>query len=227
MTRQLRGEPLTKLLRKSSPPDFAALLRATGIHLRRCHEIVYLFPGYLADAQGPQSAPEEGGWIHFYCSAAFMQETSLSWFEKNRPNLPPALAQELRERLLTLQRTLAPEFEPPRFIQGDCHAHQFYLFQEHGRWTVSGSIDMEVASAGAPICDLLKFCKEMADGFPTERRWWDPFFEGYGSTPDFERFRLLMLGDCAGGSASRIEQLLSALKWEELFRSSLVSPTTS
>lgn len=217
LTKQLRGRPLTELLRESKPDDFKALLRATGSCLRRYHDIVFRFPGYIGHPDGPQEPPAKDGWLHFYCSAERMQNECLAWLEVARPKLSPALADQLREILSTMKVALAPAFSPPRFIQGDCHAHQFFLFQEHGGWHVSGSIDMEVASAGAPLCDLLKFNHEMMEEFSAKTRWWEPLFEGYGGEPDFAQFRLMLLGDPSGPREQSSIRILAATNWEQLF----------
>ena len=43
---------------------------------------------------------------------------------------------------------LRSSYEPPRFVHGDCHANAFFLVEEAGLWRVTGTVDMEVASAG-------------------------------------------------------------------------------
>ena len=222
LTEQLRGRPLTQLLQESKPEDFRALLRATAQRLRQYHGIVFRFPGYVGDAEGPQAPPTQDGWLHFYCSAERMQREVLKWLENDRRYLPAKLFEQLHDRFSTIEKALAPEYAPARFIQGDCHAHQFFLFNADGQWQVSGSVDMEVAAAGAPICDLLKFCAEMAEDFSVQTRWWEPLFEGYGGAPDFERFRLLFLSNDwdARTDVQLVPRRLTAQTWEQLFNKS-------
>lgn len=70
---------------------------------------------------------------------------------------------------------------------------QFYLDVGADSWVVTGFVDMEVASAGAPEYDLITFDLEMMSHFSPETHWWQPLFAGYGREPDFERVRLLLL----------------------------------
>jgi len=213
LTRQLRGEPLTKLLRESSPHDFKALLGTTGSHLRRCHEIVFNYPGYVGSPEGPSSPHEPGQWIHPYCSAAKMQQEALAGLHSERNQMPPELFAAMVELLSSFEHRMQSEYYPPRFIHGDCHASHFFLYQENGSWQVSGSIDMEVAASGAPICDLMKFSNEMVTLFPHTSHWWKPLFDGYGGEPSFEAMKLLFLCEWA----DRRERLLQARDWEALF----------
>ena len=59
---------------------------------------------------------------------------------------------------------------------------------------MTGVVDMEVASAGDPIEDLLKFSLELAPILPARTRWWQALFDGYGQEPEYALFRLRMLG---------------------------------
>ena len=88
---------------------------------------------------------------------------------------------------------LAADYAEPRFVHGDCHASQFFLYPHQGDWRVSGVLDMEVASAGDFGADFLKLFIEMAWVCPVEARWWEALFKGYGSEPDFNRMKLRML----------------------------------
>jgi aminoglycoside phosphotransferase len=72
--------------------------------------------------------------------------------------------------------------------------NQYFLTNKRGGWRVTGCIDMEVASAGDPLYDLVAFAIHMAAEFPPDTYWWQPLFRGYGDTPAFDLFRLRMLG---------------------------------
>ena len=56
-------------------------------------------------------------------------------------------------------------------------------------------------------------------------RWWEPFFDGYGKAPDFELFRLRLLGatgaeyldSWAGTREQILTDILNAQSWEDLF----------
>jgi hypothetical protein len=97
-------------------------------------------------------------------------------------------------------------------------------------WRVTGFVDMEVASAGDPITDLVTFAIEMAAHFPVSSRWWEPLFVGYGRTPDFWRFKLRLLArheaslKCHGEARwpgtreENLRDLLAAEGWVALFQ---------
>ena len=191
VTRQLRGTALTDLLYAADDTLWNAVLEATGDYLRQVHAITFDRPGYIMDG-GPDTF--DGSWQHFLWSAAQTQCTALATLEADTPRLEPALVQELRSVLETTERVLAPAWQPPRFTHGDCHAGQFFLYVEDGRWQVSGFVDLEVASAGDCVADLLKIGIELAMTFGTSRAWWEPLFAGYGTEPDLDLIRLRLLG---------------------------------
>ena len=91
---------------------------------------------------------------------------------------------------------------------------------------MSGVVDLEVASAGDPVEDLIKFAIEMAAMRPSVPRWWEMLFAGYGGAPDFGRFRLRWLGAegvefwCQGWEGARADMIASFLAadtWADLF----------
>ena len=139
------------------------------------------------------------------------------------------LAAQLHMLFSNLSGALAEAFQPPHFVQVNCHADQYYLAQAEAGWYVSGCLDMEVASAGCCLYDLAGFSIEMAAFFPSRMRWWQPFFRGYGREPDFNAFKLLMLsfheiafkiyGETRwiGTRQEILSRLLAASNWYELF----------
>ncbi|GCE21432.1 hypothetical protein [Dictyobacter kobayashii] len=72
------------------------------------------------------------------------------------------------------------------------------MLQQDGTWHVSAFLDMEVASAGDCIADLVSLCISLAQVLPVTSRWWEPLFAGYGQEPDF-----------AGLSAAPLRRLVS------------------
>jgi Ser/Thr protein kinase RdoA (MazF antagonist) len=229
VTRELRGRSLVELFRTASKSDADKLLRAVGDYLRRMHAIAFDYPGYLMDRTGPRAALDPGAWQHRCWTARRRQQAALAGLEADAARLSSPLIAHLRTLLSTIEETLAPAYAPPRFVHGDCHAHQFFLYQHQGDWHVSGVLDMEVASAGDCGEDLMKFAIEMAARYPVALRWWDPLFFGYGQQPDFELFRLRMLGaseaelTCHGdgtwpGTREEIlTRLVTARDWADLF----------
>jgi hypothetical protein len=228
MTRQLRGAPLTTWPAATDPAQLGALLETAGAYLRQAHAIIFRYPGYIM-AGGPTAPPRADAWQHAIWSAQQTQREAWATLEQDRPRLSARLVRQLEDHFATMADALAPAFQPPRFTHGDCHASHFFLYPETGRWHVAGLTDMEVASAGDCVTDLLKMGVELAALFAGSTRWWEPLFAGYGQAPDFEGCRLRLLGwpeasfTCHGADrwpGSREEQLtrlLAAQDWEQLF----------
>jgi aminoglycoside phosphotransferase len=192
VTRKLNGDSLMTLLQTADARLFQTLLERTGDYLRRMHAIHFAFPGNII-GDGPTAPPDENGWQHPSWSARKTQQEALAALEADRPHLPVDLYRHLDKLFSTMQDALAPSFQPPRFVQVNCHANQFFLGQAVDSWQVSGCIDMEVASAGCCYYDLVGFGIQMAAFFPSTTQWWEPFFRGYGHEPDFGLFKLIML----------------------------------
>jgi aminoglycoside phosphotransferase len=237
LTHALPGTSLMPLLRQHEGEEFAALLHSAGTYLRRVHEIMFRFPGYLMSHDGPDAPPDENAWQHPIWTAKSAQEHALALLEADRPRISPVVARDVEAAFSSLAAQLAPLYQSPRFTHGDCHAQQFFLAAPRAAprvpgahdWSVSGFVDMEVASAGAVEHDLIKMSLELMSHFPPETRWWEPLFAGYGRGPDFELFRLLLLSSSeesfrAYGAehwpATREETLaglLAANDWRTLF----------
>jgi hypothetical protein len=110
---------------------------------------------------------------------------------------------------------------------GDCHANVFFL--DPAGADVSGVIDMENCSAGAPEFDIVKLFISLAGHFGPDGHWWKPLFDGYGSEPDFDLIRLLLVGDSnvnytcfgehswPGTRADILHQILESRGWSQLF----------
>jgi Phosphotransferase enzyme family len=206
----------------------AALLETSGAFLKQVHAITFERSGYIMD-DGPWVPTDTDAWQHWLWSARQTQRDAFATLEADRPQLSPSIYGDLATRFATIEVALAGAWQPPRFTHGDCHAEQFFLYQEAGGWQVSGFVDLEVASAGDCVGDLIKFAIEMMVHFAPATRWWAPFFAGYGGAPNFELFRLRMLGwhatnFTAHGAplwpASREQsqrRLLAARDWAELF----------
>jgi len=228
MTRRLCGMSLTTLLRAADAPQFAALLETSGAFLKQTHAITFERSGYIMDA-GPWMPADLDGWQHWIWSARQTQRDAFATLAADRAQLSPGLCDELAARFATIEDALAAAWQPPRFTHGDCHAEQFFLYQDSGGWQVSGFVDLEVASAGDCVADLLKFAIEMMVHFAPATRWWEPFFAGYGGEVDFELFRLRLLGwhatnftahGAALWPATREQtqrRFLAARDWAELF----------
>lgn len=229
LLRQLPGTSLVPLLQSSDPSAWKVPLERVGAYLARVHAITFAFPGYLMDARGPTSPPDENAWQHPIWSAGRAQCNALAWLEAERGSLSPALVARVEPLFYEMADILAPAYRPPHFTHGDCHAEQFFLSGEGADWRVTGCVDLEVASSGASEADLAKFALEMAVRFTPETRWWEPFFAGYGQVPDFERFRLWFLSAgepsfrCYGEDRwpatweATLSHLVGARNWKTLF----------
>jgi len=223
LTRALPGKSLLDLLEHSGPSKFYLLLEEAGAYLSKMHEISFSHPGYLNSLEGPSVEPDPTHWQHPIWSAQQAQKLALEMLQKEKKNLSAQLVDELEKAFSSAEPLLRSAHTLPRFVHGDCHVGQFFIQEEN----VTGVVDMEVASAGNPEYDLVKFSLEMMSFFPMITSWWEPLFKGYGIEPDFERFRLMLL--MAGETSftchqkwfhsyeSTLWHLLSARDWKTLF----------
>ena len=227
ITRELPGTSLTDLLAGSDTDQAHRALRAVGAHLAGMHALTYEHPGYLID--GPPAAPRPDQWLHWLCRL----ERFLLYFcdtitaHAGEVDLPTndAAAGLLHRTLPRLRQA----YLPLRFVHGDCHASAFFLSDRDGSWRVSGVIDLENCAAGAPAFDFVKLFLELAGQLRTKIDWWRPLFQGYGSEPDFDLIRLLLIGHAhinftclgdrswPGTRADILRHILRSRTWSELF----------
>jgi len=227
LTKKIQGEPLDTLLKRATGQETHALLHTLGDYLRQMHAITFSYPGYLMRDDGPKGPPDENAWQHGIWTAKQCQKDALAWLQAMRSTVSDAMAQHLEQRLATIAQELATDYTPLRFVHGDCHLEQFFFQQENGYWQVTGVTDMEVSSAGASVVDVLSVCRELAQTLPFHTRWWESLFAGYGSTPNFERFQLRLLGIWypyepnvwPGSGDNGSNHILTATNWDELFSS--------
>ncbi len=226
ITRELEGAPLVEVLPALSRQDADAALRAVGAYLSEMHSLTYENPGYLID--GPPGRPQPNQWLHWLARL----ERFLLYFFENLAADSTSVDLATRDAAASLLERTLPElreaYRPLRFVHGDCHASVFFLTTEGQRWRVSGILDMENCSAGAPLFDLTKFAIEMAANFGSGSRWWEPLFEAYGTEPQFDVFRMVLVGHAhinfvcgdrvwPGARGEILRHLLAARTWEELF----------
>jgi aminoglycoside phosphotransferase len=223
LTRALHGAPFT-----ASGADGTALsasLACIGQYLRRMHAIKFAFPGYIMDLGGP-TAPPDPRWHHRCWTAQQRQQDAMLMLEREGPTLPQAVVAALELWFGTMAARLVAAYHPPHFVHGDCHAHQFFVERTEAGWRVAGLVDLEVASSGDRAEDLLKLCVELAPALPVTTRWWESVFDGYGGPPDFDLFRLRMLGMSGvefqvtgwpGTRAETLAHILEARSWAALF----------
>lgn len=228
VTRKLPGVSLNALLAQAEPYQFDALLEAAGDYLHRMHAITFSYPGYIT-GDGPLAAPAANEWQHPAWSAEECQRNALTMLERDRHRLSRELAEQLQAIFNSLEERLASAYQPPHFVQVNTHSHQFFMEPQATNWHVTGVLDMEVASAGDTLFDLVAFGLEMAAFHSASTHWWEPFFHGYDGELNFELFRLHMLSfgeesfKCFGperwpGTREQIlTRLLTAKNWAELF----------
>lgn len=223
VTRELSGKPLVDLLMLADDDDFEALLRAVGGYLRQMHAITFPYPGYLDTVDGPSAPPDPNGWQHRCWSVAQRQKNALAYLESIRTTLSPDTATRLETHFSKMTEKLESDYQPPHFTHGDCHAHQFFLKPDAGLWTVTGVVDMEVASAGDTGEDWLHLLIELSSHFAPDSCWWKSLFKGYGAPPNFEGLRLRMLAveppefGLDNVNEKLIAKLLDAKDWSALF----------
>ena len=192
LTRELEGQSLVALLRQGREPS--ALLPALGDYLRRMHAVTFAFPGYVSSEQGPTSPPRSGGWQHRCWTPEARQRLARDTLEAEAARLSADVRARLDRAIAAMPDRLRSCYEPPRFVHGDCHASAFFLVDADGAWRVTGTVDMEVASAGDAGEDFRKLCIQLPAVLPASARWWEALFDGYGATPEFDLLKLRLLG---------------------------------
>jgi len=192
LTRELPGQSLAALQRRGH--DLGAPLRAVGDYLRRMHAVTFAYPGYVSSERGPTSPRRPGSWQHRCWTAESRQKHALDSVEAEAAQLSQDVRARLDRAIATMPDRLRSGYAPPRFVHGDCHASSFFLVEGGDEWQVTGTVDMEVASAGDAGEDLMKLCIELAALMPASDRWWEALFDGYGITPEFDHIKLRLLG---------------------------------
>ena len=225
LTRELSGQPLAALLRQGREPS--APLRAVGDYLRRMHAIEFAFPGYVSSVRGPTSPRQPGKWQHRCWTVESRQKHARDSLEAEAAQLSEDVRARLDRAIATMPDRLRSCYEPPRFVHGDCHANSFFLVGDGDEWQVTGAVDMEVASAGDAGEDLMKLCVELAALLPASDGWWEALFDAYGATPEFDHFKLRLLGSEPLEFAwidrwprcwnDVVQHLLDARSWAQLF----------
>ncbi|GAB3417237.1 hypothetical protein GCM10027569_41140 [Flindersiella endophytica] len=229
LTRELEGEALTDLIPRLPAAEAAAALRAAGDYLGRMHTLTFDHPGYLLDGP-PAGPPDPDRWQHGIWRLERLLNQAFSLWAEDSKLVDPATMDVVSGLLVDQLPALRAAYQPPRFAHGDCHASQFFLACKENHWRVTGVVDLEVASAGSPLEDLLAFTIELAGRLGARPlRWWEPFFEGYARPVDFDLLRFRLLGvhhvnyTCHGENswpgtrADIVRHLTSARTWTELF----------
>jgi aminoglycoside phosphotransferase (APT) family kinase protein len=188
------------------------------------HAIKFPNSGYITSI-GLDKAPDPNTWQHPIWTMRAFETEAQRVFSADANRVPASLLAQVRTFYERHQSDLAITYQVPHFTHGDCHASQFYLVQQAAGFTVTGVLDMEVASAGDCLNDFVKFCIEAAGLFPYETAWWDDLFTGYGHTPEFNQVKLRMLyADhhnynfiWQGTRATILQHLYDAQSWSELF----------
>jgi hypothetical protein len=190
LTRAVPGQSLVSLLRQGE--DLVPLMLRVGDYMRRMHAIAFPYPGYITTEHGPSSPPPEE-WRHRCWTAEARRERALATFKTHSAQLAADTRRRLESQIATIPGRLRAECFPPHFVHGDCHAHHFFLMPSGGAWSVTGTFDMEVASAGDIGEDFLKLGIELASLLPASTRWWEDLFQGYGGEPNFDLLKLRLL----------------------------------
>jgi aminoglycoside phosphotransferase len=230
---ELPGVPVTEAV-KEHPAEGAEIMGALGRYLRRLHEIEFTTPGILC-REHAQVAPSAGvvphveSWDgHSMHHPEHFQREALAELARKEHLLPSPLAADLRARLETSAEVLRPDYQPPRFTVGNCHAYHFHVMRAE-RWEVTGFFDFEAASAGDCATDLVELEVTLTPALRSDA-WREPFFAGYGRRPGLEAhvLRLSYYLLCGLDSAwrphvpdpqwlvSQWPSLLSATRWEDL-----------
>jgi Ser/Thr protein kinase RdoA (MazF antagonist) len=226
VTRRAGGAALTDVLDTTAPAASDRALEAVGECLSRIHSLTFDQPGYLID--GPPAPPRPNQWMHWLSR----KERFLLYAFENLTADAATVELDLRDAAAALLARTLPElrraYQPLRFVHGDCHANVFHLDHEGPATRVSGVLDMENCSAGAPVFDFAKLFIELAGRRSADTRWWTPLFRGYREEPSFDLIRALLVGHAhinytchgayswPGSRGDILRHILSAKDWAHL-----------
>lgn len=227
LTERLAGASFVDVVDPVDQTSSDRVMEAVGAHLAQIHAITFEHPGYVLD--GPPHRPMADAWQHpIWTFERFLLQSMRTWStdaQTVRPSVMDAVMCLFAEHLPAVRSC----FSPPRFTHGDCHANQFFVASGAAGWTVTGVLDLEVASSGCVLFDFVKFFIEMRGIFASSGYcWWRPLFAGYGSEPDFDVMRVLLAaassinytcGDWDGWPSARSDVLrlvTTATDWNEL-----------
>jgi hypothetical protein len=108
------------------------------------------------------------------------------------------------------------DYEPPRFTIGNCHISHFFFerVEANGRgtWIVRGLCDLEDASAGDSVTDLVDIELSMVPKWKTYA-WRRPLLEGYGRSVSFEGYKLRLLSALLGAIRGWDPRIVPDLDW--------------
>jgi len=193
ITRRLPGRPLFDSLgtRDQPGPHDATIVREVGRFVGRMHAQRFphtgpLSPGYL---EKPVAADD----YHF---VSWSRQGMEAWWQGTRADD----ADHLESATAAARETFVAEHLPravaamadPRFVHGDCHAHQFFCDPDDAH-RITGVIDLECAQSSERGPDFLKLFIELTGHFAPRTDWIDPFWDGYGEVYDFDLLRLYLL----------------------------------
>ncbi|MCL4384405.1 aminoglycoside phosphotransferase family protein [Patescibacteria group bacterium] len=183
------GQNLTDWLKKCSYQETLGLLTEAGTYLRAVHKRPA--PQRLGFIQGRYLPNQNIVWHHRGWSLEGRLETTDGLMEKELAG--NTLAQETVKRFLDEQRgQMAEEYQQVSFIHGDCHPRHFFAEKSSHGWRISGLVDMENASVGDSVDDLVGFFRGLkGEGYSPA--FWEAFLSGYGVKLNIETFKARLL----------------------------------
>jgi aminoglycoside phosphotransferase (APT) family kinase protein len=232
LTRSAPGRPFTQIVPARARRGWRSPLRAVGRFLASVHRIEFDTAGYLVSPEGP-IGPTLPAPVRPEHRAEVAQAHALADLDQASSRLDSRTIEALEARLGSLAETIGPDFLQPRFVIGGFHPNHPFLALLEGEWSVRGCIDLELASGGRPLDDLVTFGVGMMFRSDPAIPWWEPLFEGYGSEPSFEGVRTELLGSGAylfglsGDLGIIYRALLDADSWHELFNAHRSTTTTA
>ena len=219
LLRALTGKTILELY--SLGENLEPLLLAVGDYLSKMHAIKFRFPGYVDSVNGPMMQPSVDEWRHSHWVSEVLESAAKKRWSIIRESLGKQIYEDMLQMFDKFREVIESEYKPPKMIHGDCHLDQFFFDKNK----ITGVVDMEVASSGAPIGDLVKLSIQASSKLGS-LSWWKPLFQGYGSKLHFEHFKLRLLccedeefkcHDWQGDYSEILIRLHKSQSWSELF----------
>lgn len=222
LTRRVPGRQFTEIVPRGTQAAWEEPLEAVGAYLASVHRIEFDAAGYVVSAHGP-AGPTPPAPVRSAHTPEAAQDEALQDLEHLHGRVDIGLLLDLEHRFSSMADAIREEYHPPRFVIGGFHPDHPFLDRMSDGLSVVGCVDLEVASGGRTLDDLVTFSTGMMFRFDGTVPWWEPLFDGYGTEPSIESVRTALLASCTylfgdlAGLQATYRALIESTTWGELF----------
>jgi len=222
LTRRVPGRQFTEIVPAGVHAAWEEPLEAVGAYLASVHRIEFHAAGYVVSADGP-AGPTPPAPVRSTHTPEAAQDEALQDLERSHGRVDVGLRRDLEDRFASMADAIRDDYYPPQFVTGGFHPDHPFLDRVADGLSVVGCVDLEVASGGRTLDDLVTFSTGMMFRFDGSVPWWEPLFDGYGTQPSIEAVRTALLASCGylfgelPGLQTTYRSLLESTTWRQLF----------